>query len=428
MQAKITKRAIDALAAGEKDVIVWDTELPGFGVRARKAGGKFYVLKYRSAGKQRWHGIGRHGAPWTPELARKEARRILGEVAAGRDPANERAEAVKKAKASTTIADAIDEFAEAHCRHLRSGNQVAYLLRKHVSGRWGARAVASIEHRDIVALLREVQGNDRTKRAYIANRVRAALSRFFAWAISEALVPARENPVTGTEPRRGEVKRECVLTETGIKVVWNASTNWPFGAIVRLLLATGQRRDEVGGMRWSELDFQRRMWCLPKERTKAARDHLVPLNDVAIEILKACPRIEGCDSVFSTRMMRSHEGKWAVFCGWSQAKRRLDAKIGRGSNLETLARDAEGAVQNWRLHDLRRTVATQMQAAGVPPHTIAAVLNHSTAGLFGVTAIYMRDKQEEAKRAALKAWGRRLRTIIAPSEKAGAILLSGAGG
>ena len=202
MRAKITKRVVDALEEG----IAWDPELRGFGVRARLSGGKYYMLKFRSGGKQRWHTIGRHGSPWTPEQARKEAKRVLGELAAGKAPSGE---------ARATVTDAVDGFIEAHCRHLRSGAQTAFLLRKHTVGRWGGRRVASIGHHDVVVLLREVQGDDRTKRTYIANRVRAALSRFFKWAISEALLPSRENPVAGTEPRRGEIKREVCCDERG---------------------------------------------------------------------------------------------------------------------------------------------------------------------------------------------------------------------
>jgi integrase len=241
-----------------------------------------------------------------------------------------------------------------------------------------------------VSLLREVQGADKTKRIHIANQVRLALSRFFKWAISEALIPSRENPVAGTEPRRGEIPRE--LTDEEVGKVWRAACGWPYGAIVRLLLTTGQRRGEIGGLRWSELDLEERTWRLPKERTKGKREHLVPLNSLTVAILAGCPRIEGCDYVFATRA-KPQTG----YLGWSRAKQRLDAKCD---------------VRNWRLHDLRRTVATGMQAAGVLPHTVAAVLNHSTAGLFGVTAIYLRDRQEEAKRAAMSVWDRRLRDIL----------------
>jgi Arm DNA-binding domain len=163
MRGKITKRVVDAL----EDGILWDPELRGFGIRARGGGGKFYVLKFRVGGKQRWNTIGRHGSPWTPEEARKEARRILGELTIGKSPRGE---------ARATVADAIEGFIEAHCRHLRSGNQTAYLLRKHVVGGWGGRRVASIEHRDVVELLRDVQGDDRTARLYREPGTRGARS------------------------------------------------------------------------------------------------------------------------------------------------------------------------------------------------------------------------------------------------------------
>jgi integrase len=153
----------------------------------------------------------------------------------------------------------------------------------------------------------------------------------------------------------------------------------------------GAETQEVGGMRWSELDLAKRMWPLPKERTKGGRDHLVPLNDLAVETLRACPRIEERDCIFATRTENT-------FSGWNMAKRRLDARSG---------------VRDWRLHDLRRTVATKMQAAGVLPHTVAAVLNHSTAGLFGVTAVYLRDRQEEAKHAAMDTWNGQLACVLA---------------
>jgi integrase len=154
-----------------------------------------------------------------PEIARKEAKRILGEVAAGKAPRHPRA--------GTTVTEAVDGFVEAHCRHLRSGAQSAWLLRRHVVGRWGSRRLASIGHGDVVQLLRDVQGDDRTKRVRIANRVRMALNRFFRWAIAEALLPSRENPVVGTEPRLGEVKRERVLTDAEMAAVWEAADGWP---------------------------------------------------------------------------------------------------------------------------------------------------------------------------------------------------------
>lgn len=365
MRGKISKRAVDAIDEG----ILWDTELRGFGVRARSAG-KTYVLKFRIDGKQRWHTLGRHGSPWTPELARREAKRILGEVAVGRAPA---------VPSGPTVEEAVEAFVKAYCLHLRSGGHTAAMLRRHVISRWGTRRLTSIGHSAVVHLLRDVQG------VALSNKLRRSLSRFFRWAVAEALVV--ENPVERTEPRRGEVARNRVLTNGEVAAVWAAADDWPFGSIVRLLLATGQRRNEVGGMRWQEIDLAGKLlWTLPHERHKSGREHIVPLNDLAVGVFAGCPRVG--DVVFSLRH---------GFSGWSRAKRRLDARCG---------------VHGWHLHDIRRTVATGMQAAGVPPHVVAAVLGHSTAGLFGVTATYLRDRQEEAKREAMRVWEERLRLIL----------------
>ena len=279
MRGKITKRAVDTL----EDGVLWTGA-----TRLRRARPQWQQALPAEVPEQRQAALVPHRFGMVrPGRRRKPAgkqKRILGELATGSAPAD---------RTQATVATAIDGFVEAHCRHLRSGDQTAPLVRRHVVNRWGGRKVASITHSDVVQLLREVQGEDRTKRAYIANRVRAALSRFFKWAVSEAMIPSRENPVAGTEPRRGEVQRERVLTDEETGKVWLAANGFPYGAIVRLLLATGQRRNEVGGMRWSEVDLESRTWRLPKERTKGNRGHLVPLSDLALEVLKTCPRTEG---------------------------------------------------------------------------------------------------------------------------------------
>src|SRR5262245_60628784 len=116
MKAKITKRTIDQFVAGERDVVLWDTEIKGFGVRCRRSGAKHYFLKARVGGRQRWLTIGRHGSPWTPDTARTEALRLLGLRAVGRDPANER----DRRKVGATLADLgerfLREYAAKHCK------------------------------------------------------------------------------------------------------------------------------------------------------------------------------------------------------------------------------------------------------------------------------------------------------------------------
>jgi len=389
MQGKIIKRAVEALDEG----LLWDTELKGFGVRCRGEG-KVYLLKFRDArGRQRWHTIGRHGSPWTPELARREAMRLLVDIAAGKS--------LGTTSDSTTVSAAVEQFIEAHCQHLRTSDEYAWLLRHHVVSRWDKQRIGAIKKGDVAKLLRDVQGADSTKRIRIANRVRTALLRLFDWCCSEAIID--ENPAANTDPRPGEVRRERVLSDAEIVAVWKAAGTGTFGAIVRLLLVTAQRRGEVGGMRWSELDLKEgegevaieatATWTIPPERHKSGRGHAVPLTGSAIVIL--------------TGRRPDEETQGAVFCGegfqgWGKAKKALDTASG---------------VTGWRLHDIRRTVATQMQNLGIQPHVIAAVLGHSLTKLFGVTSIYMRSMLEQEKREALEAWEKHLLGLVAKNYK-----------
>jgi len=373
MKAKLIKSAVEAL----EDGILWDDKLTGFGVRAR-GGRKQYFFKCRVAGKQRWIAIGTHGLI-TCEKARREATRISGIVASGDDPGKPR-------KGEMTVAQAVDDFIEAHCQNLRTADEYAWLLRHHVVEHWRERKLASITQEDVVKLLNTVQKKDKTKRIRITNRVRSALSRFFRWAKSEALYKG-PNPVADTEARKGLKARERVLTDDEIAAVWNASTEQPFGTIVRLLLLTAQRRSEVGGMRWSELDLKEGMWTIPKERHKSARGHTVPLTATAIALIQKTPQVG--EALFAIRA--------PGFNGWGGAKRELDKESG---------------TSGWTLHDIRRTVATQLQVLGIQPHVIAAVLGHSLTKLFGVTAIYMRSTLEQEKRDALEAWEKRLLEIV----------------
>jgi integrase len=162
-----------------------------------------------------------------------------------------------------------------------------------------------------------------------------------------------------------------------------------YGAIIRLLVLTGQRREEVGGMRWSELDLDKRLWRIGAERTKNSLSHEVPLSDAALELLSKRARREGRDLVFGSR-----EGS---FQGWGNAKialeGRIRAKLGEKAGLKP-----------WRLHNLRRTVATRMADLGVLPHVVEAVINHISGYKRGVSGVYNRSLYSAEKRLALDIW------------------------
>ena len=177
-----------------------------------------------------------------------------------------------------------------------------------------------------------------------------------------------------------------------------------FGRSVRLMLATGQRRGEVGAATWGEVDAAERLWSLPRERMKADRAHLVPLSPLALVILSECPKLG--PHVFSTRSTR--DGGTIPLSGWSKFKQRLDALAVRA--LRELTGDPEAAMSPWRLHDLRRTCASLMTAGGVPRLTVSKVLGHAEQGVTG-QHYDLHDYLLE-KKAALDLWGARLAAIV----------------
>ena len=383
--ASITIRVVEALETGSA---VWDAAVKGFGVR-RQRGDPFYVLKYRIKGRQRFVTIGRHGSPWTPDTARREARRLLGQVAAGTDPAEKRAPAptLRMAVPSYLSYAAVKE------KPLKPRSLAE--VRRHLQGpSWAPlapRPLAEIDRLAVTARLRRI-AEDRGPVA--ATHARFALSALFKWAIGEGHVST--NPVTGTN-RTAAVSRDRVLTDNELAAVWNACGEDDYGRIVRLLLLTGQRRDEVGGMRWAELSPDG-LWTIPSARTKNSREHLVPLPSGAVALL---PERGSREFVFGDGPRRRgdpHRG----FSGWSKSKAALDARSGVG---------------NWRLHDLRRTAATLMaDRLGVLPHIIEAVLNHSSGHRAGVAGVYNRASYTAEIARALDAWAGRVARIVDPQE------------
>ena len=188
-----------------------------------------------------------------------------------------------------------------------------------------------------------------------------------------------------------------VLDDSELSAIWIVCKDDDYGRIVRLLALTGARRAEIAGMRWSELDLDKGLWLLPKERAKNKRALLLPLPPMAIEIIAAVPHMVGRDQLFGQRAASG-------FTHWSEAKQELDAKLA-------------GKVRPWRLHDLRRTCATRMADIGVQPHIIEAVLNHYGGHRAGVAGVYNRSPYEREMKAALTLWAEHVRVLVEGGEK-----------
>jgi integrase len=367
MQGKITKTSVDRL---ETWTVLWDSDVKGFGVRRHGADARHYLLRYRFGGKQTFRKIGRHGSPFTPDTARQEARRLLGLIASGVNPA-------AQAPQTEDFGSEVERYLT-HKQGLKAFAMIARHLRKHAKPLHPLR-LAEIDRRTIAQVLGSVE---RSAGPIARNRVRSTLSAFFAWLIREGLLDA--NPVVGTGKANEGPSRDRVLTQTELAEVWRAAGT--FGDIIRLLLLTGQRRNEIGFLRWSEIDFQRKMLVLPPERTKNKLRHELPLAAQALAILQERHTKIGGDHVFRE-------------FNWYRGKLALDATL--------------KGVAPWILHDLRRTCATGMAELGVQPHIIEAVLNHVSGHKAGVAGIYNRARYEGEMRSALQRWADHLDNIVA---------------
>jgi integrase len=364
MLGKITKSTVERLPL---NAVMWDQSLVGFGAR-RQRRHVHYLLRYRLNGYQRFHTIGRHGT-WTPETARTEAKRLLGLVASKIDPASERV------RPAETLGAEITRYLERKSGSIkpRTFTEVQRHLLVHAKSLHNLR-IGDIDRRTIALRLAEIETNSGPG---ARNRVRSSLSAFFAFAIREGLVDL--NPVTGTGKADEGLSRDRTLSQTELMVLLKAldADPGPFADIVRMLVLTGQRREEIGGLRWSEVDFARGLIVLSAERTKNKRLHELPMSTQVRAILERQSRKN--DFVFGRR--------WT---SWSRHRAILGSRL--------------NGMQPWRLHDLRRTAATMMAEIGVLPHIVEAVLNHVSGHKSGVAGIYNRARYEGEMRAALQQW------------------------
>ena len=230
-----------------------------------------------------------------------------------------------------------------------------------------------------------------------ANRMRASLSAFFAWAVREGLLD--NNPVVGTNIQP-EASRARVLDDDELKIIWNALGPDDYSTIIRLLVLTGQRANEIGSLCWSEIAGDRIV--LPPQRTKNGREHSIPVTPAVRAFL------DGREHSDAFVFGRQHA---KPFSGWGVSKAGLDRRI----------RAAGHQLAHWRVHDLRRTVATRMAELGVAPHIIEAVLNHVGGHKGGTAGIYNRANYEPQKRAALERWAAHVEALVS-GKRAGTVV------
>jgi integrase len=403
MARTLTARSVENLKPNStKRLELPDAVLPGLYLVIQPSGAKSWAVRYRYGGKTRKLTLGPYPA-LDLAVARERGRHAIQTLALGHDPGREKAEANRRARDKVPERDqvsaVVENFIERHAKRNtkeRSAEEAERIFRKHVLPAWGQARVQEITRGDVLGLLDQLVDSGRP---VLANRTLAHVRKFFNWCLDRSILEA--SPCARIAAPSVEKSRDRVLSDAELRLVWKAAKGVgpPFGPFVQLLVLTGQRRDEVAGMCWSELNAEATAWTIPGERTKNSETHNVPLTDAAQAVLNGIPRLAGSDLVFTTT------GTTPI-SGYSNAKERLDSTMLKIASEEVSANGSpqNSAIPPWRLHDIRRTAASGMARLGTPVHVIEAILNHRSGQVSGVAAIYNRHNYFPEKRKALEAW------------------------
>lgn len=390
---KITAKTVGALKLphGKHDAIYFCDDLPGFGYRLRVSAERVrrsWVAQYRSFGRTRRVLLG-PAELLNVEQARAAAKKVLARVTLGHDPQAEKI--ARRQKDTHSLKGIVADYLAFKQRTVRPRTYAEIV--RYLTGNFFKPLhnvpIDQITRKDVAARLTKITLENGS---ITASRARIALSGFYVWAMGQGLAEA--NPVIGTtRPLEGK-PRERVLDDGELAAIWKACDDDAFGKVIRLLILTGARRAEVGGMRWSEIDLEKGTWSLPSERVKNGRAHTLPLTPLALSIIESVPRRVGRDHLFGTR---SDGG----LSHWHQ-KAELDQRL---------------TIKPWRVHDLRRTLATRLCDLGIAPHIVEQILNHQSGHRGGVAGIYNRSSYANEVKAALALWSDHIRTLVEGGER-----------
>lgn len=380
----LTSAAVERIKpakSGQTDY--FDRGFPGLCLRVSHGGARAWSYVFRAHGKVRRVTLGR----W-PAMSLSEARDAWREgrkaVDRGENPARQ-----KNADAFEMV---MAEWLKRDQANNRCTVEVERALRRDVLPAFEGRPITTIGRRDVLDVLDAIADRGAP---VMARRTAAHLHRLFRWAVGRGIIEA--SPMAELPKPAAPKARARVLNDTELVAVWRATdmVGWPFGPVVKLLILTGGRRNEIAALRWSEVN--RGQIELAGERMKAGDPHTIPLSSAATAIIERLPSFAGTDLVFTTT------GKTPV-SGWSRSKELLDRAAAEIAGGEPLP--------DWRLHDLRRTVATGLQRLGINLQTIEAVLGHTSGSRAGIVGVYQRHSFADEKRVAVERWGAHVEGLL----------------
>jgi integrase len=414
---RITKAAVDAIQPSEKDQLHWDNRLPGFGCKVTPKGSKIFIYQYRLGGRgspARRFTIGKYGA-LTADQARREAEVLALKVAQGKDPQRVKSETARVA-VDLAFKPYVERFA-VEC--LRAEWPATYryvhsLLLKYAVPVFGNKPLNEITRKDINAALAPVKG-----KAATAANLFGVIRRLMRWAVEQE--DLARSPIEGVKGPKPPPSRDRVLDDDEMSLVWKstAELGYPFGPLIRLLILTGARREEVAALDWSELDYGSQIWVLPPSRSKNGVAARQPLSTLAVAELDAVANRQGKSAGWpKAGLVFSTTGNTSV-SGYSRAKARLDRTI-----AALVEKDEASPPPPWRLHDLRRTLATGLQRLGVRFEVTEAVLNHVSGSKGGVAGVYQRYDWATEKACAVQAWADHVSDLLTGADQTNVVQLS----
>jgi integrase len=372
-------RRLKPPAKGQTDI--FDQGYPGLALRISYGGRKSWVYFCRERGKLKRHKLGTYPAvglaaargAWRSTKERLEAGQPLKPVAPVR----------------LAVEDVVCDWLKRDQQGNASHYEVGRTMQRDVLPAWAGRLITTIGRRDVLDVLDAIVDRGRVGHA---RHVHAYVMRLLRWCVGRGILD--RNPIEGLEKPGEKIERDRKLSDDEIRRLWFAAKvdGWPYGNIIKTLLLTAARRSEIARLQWSELDAGESLIRLGGARTKNDNPRTIPLCPLAWRIVTGGPRIQGSKLVFTT-------GGAVPVGNWGQAKARLDR--------------LSGINEPWRLHDLRRTAATNLQALGVPLEVTETVLGHVSGSRSGIVGVYQQHRYEAEARAALAKWAGKVLSIVA---------------
>lgn len=384
-------KAMKPPASGQIEIS--DQVVPGLRVRMGVSGAQTFVVRKRIGGKPRNITVGRYSPRFGLADARKKARAILSDIDAGADPATTFPTPRKRGVTAHTIRGMWPDYKAAKAER-RSIKEIERVFNRHILPQFGDRMADAITRAEITRFIDEIA---RTA-PVMARNVLAHFSSFYGWALPR-LDRLQSNPCRGAGRPPAPKSRDRVLSDAEIGILWNvlAGEAAPFGPAIKLLLLTGQRRNEVFNADRSEIDRKAALWTIPGDRAKNGVAHLLPLSREALAVIAGLADQGDSEKLFPARGNGDNGPS-----GFSKTMIRV---------REAMEKQAERPIAHWTLHDLRRTLATGLQRLGVRLEVTEAVLNHVSGSRAGIVGVYQRHDYFAEKRQALDIWAREVRRL-----------------